>query len=129
MALDSAILYYYQASKVYAPNTTGIITSDNGADPWLPTLAASLHDWDSTVQYTEGTANLDATGWKSFTIDPTHITLTGDTAFKLKTNGENQGVPNFVAVNSQNAASNKPYLIVTETVGGIIVRTLMGVGL
>jgi hypothetical protein len=105
--------------------TSGISTDSN----WGAAVVGDEADFISTADVSEGTTSVGSTGWKSWTIDKTHLDLAGYTWFKLKGSTEFEASTKNITFASQGNATpaDRPYLEITySTASSKFMMTSLG---
>jgi hypothetical protein len=116
----SSVLLRVYVNAVAVDDVEARLRSATTVDNWGSTLQANATDWNSTDAYIEDETLvlLSTTGFYEWTVDKTHLNLSGITYFRMATTDENGGWETMVFY-SQNygTAAYRPVLDITLTSG------------
>ena len=96
------------------------ISSDS--NDWGTTITNTVGDFASTNSRNEGTAACTSTGVKTFSVDKTHLDLSGVTWFRIRANSiEYTTTSGTFRISSENNANSslRPYLRITYSSGAV----------
>jgi hypothetical protein len=130
----STIKLWVKCTAIYGGGCYVTLHWSQSANNWGATLSGDAADYGSTDDNVEGSVNVNATGWWSWTITASSLNMAQTLYVRLRATTENVGAGTnyFITFASQNnaTAGDRPYLeIVEAAAGGPPLRTLMGVGI
>lgn len=123
--IDSAVLRMY-VKTIYQSAGGGTsgpheLWCGTSGDNWGTTLQANSADFQSTAVYQEDEQTISSTGSMLWTVDKSHLNLSGITYFKIRLDGTVECAENYEYVDwySQNdgTASRRPALCITLVSG------------
>lgn len=122
----AAATFYFYLSAITGSSSYRLF-SDWQNSGWGASLTADATDFDSTQTSIEDTKTPTATGWNTWAVNPNNLQRLGTTWFKLVSCQEGDATTENITLNTQNNASNKPYLHLTF-IDGATQLLALGVG-
>lgn len=123
--------FYAYVNSVSTGTTVKLRSSLATQDHWGDSIDGSEADWGSTDDYDEGNLAISSTGWKSWTIDTSHLELgTGTSRIRLSDIYESDGSTRNVVFRTEEytGTGSDPYLEIVVSADDTPQRCLTGMG-